>query len=142
MSALEARLKTDSSNSSLPPSANPFGSIARHGTTKGPIGSLRRTPRVSLPAFFVFPDFRGIFGPAFLPSETEPDDVAIRNGDLLNGQDFVFTMGVGNGMYGLDVFRVDASRNASYTFSTGYDDWWKRDFRISPAEVAKLVACW
>jgi len=76
--------------------------------------------------------------PNFPLAKTKPDDVVIRNGDLLDGQDFVFTMGVGSGMYGLDVFRVDDSGNASYTFSTGYDDWWKRDFQISPAEVVKL----
>src|SRR5436309_486170 len=76
--------------------------------------------------------------PSFPLAKSEPDDVAIRNDDLLNGQDFVFTMGVGSGMYGLNVFRVDASGNASYTFSTGYDYWWNRDFQISPAEVVKI----
>jgi hypothetical protein len=76
--------------------------------------------------------------PSFPLARTEPDEAAIRNDDLLNGEDFVFTMGVGSGMYGLDVFRVDASGNASYVFSTGYDDWWKRDFRIPAAEVANL----
>jgi hypothetical protein len=47
-------------------------------------------------------------------------------------------MGVGSGMHGLNVFQVNASGNAAYVFSTGYDRWWKRDFRITPEQVAKL----
>jgi hypothetical protein len=76
--------------------------------------------------------------PSFPLARTEPGDVAIRNDDLLNGRDFVFTMGVGSGMHGLNVFRVDATGNATYVFSTGYGDWWKRDFRMPPSEVATL----
>jgi hypothetical protein len=62
----------------------------------------------------------------------------IRNEDLLDAPDFVFTMGVGSGLNGLDVFRVDARGNAIYVFSTGDDVWWRRDFRIPPAEIAGL----
>ncbi len=76
--------------------------------------------------------------PSFPLARTEPDEGAIRNHDLLHGDDFVFTMGVGSGMYGLDVLRVDASGNASYVFSIDHDNWWQREFRIPPAEVAKL----
>ena len=78
------------------------------------------------------------YQPSLPLARTGADDVAIRNDDLLNGEDFVFAMGVGRGMHGLDVFRVDASGNASYIFLTGHVDWWKRDFKIPPAEVAKL----
>jgi hypothetical protein len=76
--------------------------------------------------------------PSFPLARTEPDGVEIRNDDMLNSPDFLFTMGVGSGMYGLDVFRVDATGNATYVFSTGHDHWWMRDFRMAPEQVAKL----
>ena len=76
--------------------------------------------------------------PNFPLAQVEADEVAIRNDDLLNAHDFVFSMGVGSGMYGLDVFRVDANGNANYVFTTGYGVWWQRVFRMSPVQVAKL----
>lgn len=75
---------------------------------------------------------------SFPLARTEPNNVAIRNDDLLNADDFVFAMGVGSGMHGLHVFQVDASGSASYVFSTGRDRWWKQDFRIPSEQVVNL----
>ncbi|MBI3410854.1 MAG: hypothetical protein HY040_21160 [Planctomycetes bacterium] len=57
---------------------------------------------------------------------------------MLHAGDFFFTMGVGSGMYGLDVFRVDSEGNATYVFSTGHDEWWRKEFKLPPSTLAKL----
>jgi hypothetical protein len=78
--------------------------------------------------------------PIFPLSKSEPDvnRNRIRNEDMLRADDFVFTMGVGSGMYGLDIFRVDAEGNATYIFSTGYGDWWRTEFKIPVPALVKL----
>jgi hypothetical protein len=78
--------------------------------------------------------------PEFPLARCDPDPVQrrLRNDEIMSEDDFVFTMGVGSGMYGLDVFRVDASGDASYVFSTDRDAWWAVEFKATAAEVVKL----
>src|SRR5262245_36727142 len=73
-------------------------------------------------------------------AKTEPDGsmVRLRDDDLLNAGNSVFTMGVGSGLYGLDVFRVDAQGNARYVFQTGEGIWWEAEFELPVATLAKL----
>lgn len=62
----------------------------------------------------------------------------IRRADIQESSDFLFTIGVGSGMFGLDIFGVSSSGKASFIFSTAPDEWWKAEFEVAPAHITRL----
>jgi hypothetical protein len=70
-------------------------------------------------------------------SEADPSPAVLTPRDLLQRDDFEFAMGVGSGLHGLDVFRVDGRGQASYVFANG-ERWWRAEFQVSPALLARL----
>lgn len=96
------------------------------------------------PPTISFGEWNAPADPVFPLDRTEPDaaPIRLRNDDLLHATDFVFTMGVGSGMDGLDVFRVDAEGNATYIFANrithGHVTWWQSEFKVEPAMLRKL----
>jgi hypothetical protein len=73
-------------------------------------------------------------------SEDDPSPSRLRSEHILGAEGFVFTMGVGSGLSGLDVFRVDAAGNAVYVFATGdsHGDWWRAEFTVAAPMVTHL----
>jgi hypothetical protein len=79
------------------------------------------------------------FGEDF-PLDRSEDDLSsprLQTADILRADDFAFTMGIGSGKDGLDVFRVDHAGNASYVFSAD-GDWWKTEFTLPKDSLLQL----
>ena len=96
--------------------------------------------RWQAPSFIPYQAWAVPRDPDFPLARSEPDPAAVllRKKDLLEADDFVFTMGVGGGWHGLDVFRVDAEGNASYIFTTHDGRLWKAEFQVPAPTLAKL----
>jgi|ERR1043165_2730444 hypothetical protein len=71
-------------------------------------------------------------------SKDDPGEKVIRPEQILHSQDFLFSMGVGSGLSGLDVLRVNQTGTASYTFRTSEEDCWTVTFQVSEPVVTKL----
>ncbi|MCI0462569.1 MAG: hypothetical protein L0Z62_36935 [Gemmataceae bacterium] len=93
-----------------------------------------------------YPPFISLDGwtaPPELPDHVRQyeDEAAViqpRRVDLLQAEDFAFAIGVGSGMYGLEVFRVDGSGQASYLFRGEHGWWWRAEFQVPPEAVGRL----